>query len=124
MTAMGVALSNLTPYGPPAHANRAMRGGLQTLVVVALCVAVLVTFLAHKPACSTGNRLHNKPVAKFKAMLNDTDAKSVIASAVASTVAQALVPLVLPPVEAPVATRNTSLLAVAPSQVLSCCFLC
>jgi len=101
-----------------------MRGRLQVWLAVALCVAVFVTFLAHKPACSTSNRLHNKPVAKFKALIDDTDAKSRIATAVEFAVTRPLAALVSPPVEVWAATGNAPLLAAPHSQVLSCCFLC
>ena len=101
-----------------------MRGRLQICLVIALCVAVFVMFLAHKPACSRSNRLHNKPVAKFKALINDTDAKSLIATAVEFTVTRPVAALVSPPVEVWTAAGNALLLAAPHSQVLSCCFLC
>jgi len=101
-----------------------MRGRLQICLVIALCVAVFVMFLAHKPACSRSNRLHNKPVAKFKALIDDTDAKSLIAAAVEFTVTRPLAALVSPPMEVSDTPGNAPLLAIPHCQVLSCCFLC
>ena len=101
-----------------------MWGRVRIWLVVALCVAVFVAFLVHKPACSSSNRLHNKPVAKFKALINDTDAKSVIATAVGFTVTRPVAALVSPPVEVWAAAGNAPLLAAPDPQVLSCSFLC
>jgi len=101
-----------------------MRGRFQVWLAVALCVAVFLTFLAHKPACSTSNRLHNKPVANFKALINDTDAKSLIATAVEFTVTRPVAALVSPPMEVSRTPGNAPLFTAPYSQVLSCSFLC
>ena len=58
-----------------------MWGRLQVWLAIALCLAIFITFLAHKPACSSGNMLHNKPVAKFKALSAD-NTKTGISAAV------------------------------------------
>jgi len=50
------------------HATCTMRGRWQIALAIALCVAVFITFLVHKPACSSSNMRHHKPVAKFKAL--------------------------------------------------------
>jgi len=103
---------------------RGMWGRWQIWLAVALCVAVFVMFLAHKPACSRSNRLHNKPVAKFKALINDTDAKSLIATAVEFAVTRPLAALVSPSMEVSGTPGDAPRLAAPPAQVLSCSFLC
>ncbi len=45
-----------------------MRIHARTWVAVAICVAVLLTFLVHKPACSDGRIRHNQPVPAFRAV--------------------------------------------------------
>ena len=97
---------------------------MQVWVVIALCVAVFITFLVHKPACSSGNRLHNRPVPKFKALSADTYAKSGIGAVVEFTVARPAVAFVSPPMDAPTASGDAPPLAASCPQVLSCCFLC
>ncbi|HVP52368.1 MAG TPA: hypothetical protein VMT05_09680 [Terriglobales bacterium] len=87
-------------------------------------MAVFVMFLVHKPACSSSNRLHNQPVAKFKALTVDTDAKSGIRAMVEFAVIRPAEALVSPPVEGFVAADNVPMLAVQHPQVLSCSFLC
>jgi hypothetical protein len=100
-----------------------MRGRFQVWVVIALCVAVFITFLAHRPACSSGDMLHNKPVPKFKALTADTDVKSGIGAMVEFKVIRPAEALATPPLEA-FAAGNASMPAALRPQVLSCCFLC
>ena len=102
----------------------AMWGRVRIWLAIALCVAVFVTFLVHKPACSSSNRLHNKPVAKFKALTVDTDAKSGIGAMVEFAVIPPAEALVSPTVEAFAAAGNVPMPAALHSQVLSCSFLC
>lgn len=101
-----------------------MWGRVRIWLAIALCVAVFVTFLVHKPACSSSSRLHNKPVAKFKALIADTDAKSGIGAIVEFTVIRPAEAFVSPPVEAFAAAGNVPMLAAPDPQVLSCSFLC
>ena len=101
-----------------------MRARLRIWLAVAICVAVFFTFLVHKPACSSSNMLHNKPVAKFKALTADTYAKSGIAVVVQFTVIRPVAALISPPMEAPTAPGDALLLTASTPQVLSCCFLC
>jgi len=101
-----------------------MWGRLRIWLAVAMCVTVFVTFLAHKPACSSGDMLHNKHVPKFKALTADTYVKSGIGASGEFTVARPAVAFVSPPLEAPAAADNAPLLATPRPQVLSCCFLC
>ena len=100
-----------------------MWGRLQVGLAIALCVGVFLTFLAHKPACSAANRLHNKPVPTFKALSADTDVKNGIGAVVETAVTRPMVAPALPELEAPTAAETPTLEAVR-FQVLSCCLLC
>ena len=85
-------------------------------------MAIFITFLAHKPACSSGDRLHNKPVAKFKALSADSNAKSGISAVVEIALTGSVAPVPAQPQAAP-APEAFTLQAPGP-QVLSCCLLC
>jgi len=101
-----------------------MWGRLQVWLAIALCMAIFVTFLAHTPACSSGNMLHSKPVPKFKAVSADTYFKSGIRTVVEIAVSRPVVaPVPTQPV-APAAAGDTPTPESPGSQVLSCCFLC
>lgn len=91
---------------------------------MALCLAIFITFLAHKPACSSGDRLHNKPVAKFKALTADISAKSGISAAVEIALAGPVAAPVVPQLEVPLAAGEAFALQAPGPQVLSCCLLC
>jgi hypothetical protein len=101
-----------------------MWGRVRIWLAVALCVAVFVAFVVHKPACSSSNMLHKKPVAKFKALTVDTDAKSGIGAMVEFAVIRPAEVLVSPPVEVFAAAGNVPLPAALHSHVLACSFLC
>jgi len=101
-----------------------MGGRLRIWLAVAISVAVFITFLAHKPACSSGNMLHNKPVPKFRALSADVFAKSGIAAPTEFTVTRPAVTLVSPPMEALTIAADAPRLGMRRPQVLSCCFLC
>ena len=100
-----------------------MRGRLQVWLAIALCLAVFVVFLAHKPACSSSNRLHNKPVAKFKALSADTYSKTGIEAVAAIALANPVVAPVPAQPQASPAGEVFTLQEPGP-QVLSCCLLC
>ena len=96
---------------------------MQIWLAIALCLAIFVTFLAHKPACSSGDMLHNKPVAKFKALGAD-NAKSGISAVVEIALTRpVVVPVPAQPQAPPAADEAFTLQAPGP-QVLSCCLLC
>jgi len=101
-----------------------MRGRSQIWLAIALCLAIFITFLVHKPACSSGDRLHNKPVAKFKALTADISAKSGISAAVEIALTRAVVAPVVPQLEASPAAGEAFTLQAPGPQVLSCCLLC
>ena len=101
-----------------------MWGRLQVWLAIALCLAIFITFLAHKPACSSSDMLHNKPVAKFKALSADTNAKSGIGAAVEIALARPVVAFAPFPPQAPPAAGEAVTLQAPGPQVLSCCLLC
>jgi len=101
-----------------------MWGRLQVWLAIALCLAIFITFLAHKPACSSGNMLHNKPVAKFKALSADSSAKSGISAAVEIALAGPVATSVPAQPKAPSAAGDVPALEALGPQVLSCCLLC
>lgn len=101
-----------------------MWGRSQVWLAIALCLAIFITFLAHKPACSSGDMLHNKPVAKFKALSADSNAKSGISAAVEIALTRSVIaPVPSQPQAWPAAGAAFTLQAPGP-QVLSCCLLC
>jgi len=101
-----------------------MRGRWQIWLAIALCVAVFITFLVHKPACSSSAMRHNKPVAKFKALSADTYAKSGIGTVVQFAVARFMAAPVAQQWEIPTTGSDVSTLEDLGPQVLSCCLLC
>ena len=101
-----------------------MWGRLQIWLALALCLAIFITFLAHKPACSSGDMLHNKPVAKFKALIADSDAKAGIRAAVEIALTRPVAAAVAPQLEVPAAAGDVPGLEALVPQVLSCCLLC
>jgi hypothetical protein len=101
-----------------------MWGRLQVWLAIALCLAIFITFLAHKPACSSGDMLHNKPVAKFKALSADISAKSGISAAVEIALAGPVAATVPSQLQAPPAAGEAFTLQAPGPQVLSCCLLC
>jgi len=101
-----------------------MRGRVQIWLAVAICLAIFVTFLAHKPACSSSDMLHNKPVARFKALSADTYAKSGIGTLVQFAVARVMAAPVAPQLEMPATGSDVVTLEDFGPQVLSCCLLC
>jgi hypothetical protein len=107
-----------------AHPICKMWGRVHVRLAVALCVADFITFLAHRPACSTGNMLHNKPVPKFKALSADTCVKSGSGAVVEIAVTRPMVAPVLPRMEAPAAAGDATMIEAPGPQVLSCCLLC
>jgi hypothetical protein len=101
-----------------------MWGRLQAGLAIAICVAIFITFLAHKPACSAANRLHNKPVPTFKALSADTDVKSGIGAVVETAVTRPMVAPASPQLEGPAPAVETPQLGATRFQVLSFCLLC
>ncbi|MFI5109127.1 MAG: hypothetical protein ACHP78_09805 [Terriglobales bacterium] len=101
-----------------------MWGRLQVWLAIALCLAIFITFLAHKPACSSGDMLHNRPVAKFKALSADSNAKSGISAAVEIALTRPVAAAVAPQLEVPPAAGEAFTLQSPGPQVLSCCLLC
>jgi len=101
-----------------------MRGRSQIWLAIALCLAIFITFLVHKPACSSGDRLHNKPVAKFKALTADISAKSGISPAVEIAFGRPVAASVPAQPKAPSAAGDVPALEALGPQVLSCCLLC
>jgi hypothetical protein len=100
-----------------------MRGRPPIWLTIALCLAIFITFLAHKPACSSSDMLHNKPVAKFKALSAD-NTKTGISAAVEIALTHPVVAAVVPQLEVPAAAGDASTLEALGPQVLSCCLLC
>ena len=100
-----------------------MRARLKIALVVALCLAIFVVFLTHKPACSSSSRLHNKPVAKFKALSADTYSKTGIEAVAAIALAN---PVIVPVRAEAQLSRGDGVVTPDSTgpQVLSCCFLC
>jgi len=68
--------------------------------------------------------LHNKPVAKFKALSADSNAKSGISAAVEIALTHPVVAPVAPQLEVPLAAGDVPTLEAPGPQVLSCCLLC
>jgi len=99
-----------------------MRGRWQIWLAIALCVAVFVTFLVHKPACSSSSMRHHKPIAKFKALTTNVCDKAG-SPVLAEFSVTRLVVIPLAPqwerVAADVPIRDTS-----GSQVFSCRLNC
>ena len=100
-----------------------MWGRVRIWLAVTICLVVFVTFLAHKPACSSGDMLHNKPVPKFKALTADAYGKSGIGAVAEFAVTRPGGVLVSPPMEAP-AANDVLTLAPLSLRVSSCCLLC
>jgi hypothetical protein len=101
-----------------------MWGRLQVGLAIALCLAIFVVFLAHKPACSSGDMLHNKPVAKFRALGADINAKSGISAVVEIALARPVAAPAPPQPQASAAAGEGLTLQAPGPQVLSCCLLC
>jgi hypothetical protein len=100
-----------------------MWGRVRIWLAVTICLAVFVTFMAHKPACSSGDMLHNKPVPKFKALTADTYVKSGIGAVAGFAVTRPGSVFVSPPMEAPAANDAPTPAALS-LRVSSCCLLC
>jgi len=100
-----------------------MWGRVRIWLAVTICLVVFVTFLAHKPACSSSDRLHNKPVPKFKALTADTYGKSGIGAVVEFAVTRPIDVFVSPWTEAPAAGDAFAIAARNP-EVSSCRLLC
>ncbi len=118
-----VLLRELDAGPAPAHRMCSMCGRLQVWLAIALCLAIFITFLGHKPACSSGDMLHNKPVAKFKALSAD-NAKSGISAVVEIALTGPVAAPVVPQLEVPLAAGEAFTLQAPGPQVLSCCLLC
>jgi len=101
-----------------------MRGRLPIWLAIAICMAVFITFLAHRPACSSGNMLHNQPVPKFKALSADTYVKSGISAGVEIALISPVVAPVPAQPQAPSAAGEAFTLQAPDPQVFSCCLLC
>jgi len=100
-----------------------MWGRVRIWLAVTICLVVFVTFLTHKPACSSSNMLHNKPVPKFKALTADTYVKSGIGAVAEFAVTRPIDLFVSPWTEAPAAGDAFAIPARNP-EVSSCCLLC
>jgi len=100
-----------------------MWGRVRIWLAVAICLVVFVTFLAHKPACSSSDMLHNKRVPKFKALTADSYAKSGIGAVAEFAVTRTGGVFGSPPMEAPAANDAPTLAALS-LRVSSCCLLC
>jgi len=96
---------------------------LRVALIVTLCLAIFVVFLTHKPACSSSNMLHNKPVAKFKALSADTYSKIGIEAVPAVTPAN---PVIAPVLAEAHTSRGDGVVqpGATASLALSCCLLC
>jgi hypothetical protein len=106
------------------HPIRRMRGRLQVWLAVALCAAVFVAFLVHKPACSSSNMLHHKPVAKFKALTTDISDKAGIVAVADFSVTHPMAAPVAPRLEVAAARSALPVFEAISPQVLSCRLLC
>jgi len=104
------------------HATCTMRGRWQIWLAIALCVAVFITFLVHKPACSSSNMRHHKPVAKFKALTRDVCDKAGSPALAEFSVTRLVVTPMAPQWER--AAVDVSTLQTFSSQVLSCRLNC
>jgi hypothetical protein len=86
---------------------------------MAVFLAVFVTFLAHKPACSESRMLHNRPVPAFRALTADIDVKTAI-GAVAQVASPIAVLAAGMQIESPVAEVSPTLEVSSPRALLSC----
>jgi len=102
---------------------RKMRGRRPIWLAIALCLAIFITFLAHKPACSSSDMLHNKPVAKFKALSADNTKTGISAVVKIALTHPVAAPVPAQP-QAPRAAGEWFTLQALGPQVLSCCLLC
>jgi len=101
-----------------------MCGRLQVWLVVVLGVAVFATFMACRPACSTANRLHNRPVPAFKALSADVYVKSGIGTRVKVAVTRPAAALISLQPEQPVVADDQPTIVAPGDRSLLCCLLC
>ena len=93
------------------------------LVAVAICVGVLVTFIAHKPACSDSHIVHNKPVPAFRALSADTYVKAGVAAMVQVAVVHNNAVAEVPQLE-PAEGELSPPFPTVSCPSLACCLLC